>query len=131
MEIKADQLAKVYVKIREVRAMEAQKYETLDEELKKEQQAIKEQLLEICKEAGADSLKTEYGTISRVIKERYWTNDWTEMYKVIMENNVPELLEKRVAQTNIKQWLADNPNKFPKGMNVDREYDIRVTKPRK
>lgn len=131
MDVKADQLARVYVKIREARALAAQDYETMDEELKGQQQLIKEQLLEICKEAGADSLKTEYGTISRVIKERYWTNDWTEMYKVITENNVPELLEKRIAQNNIKEWVKENPDKFPKGMNVDREYDIRVTKPRK
>jgi hypothetical protein len=45
-----------------------------------------------------------------------------------MEHNVPEFLDKRLNTTNIKQFLEENPNKVPDGLNIDKEYVISVRK---
>ena len=50
------------------------------------------------------------------------------MYEFILEHDVPELLDKRLNQTNLKQFLEENPDVMPKGMNVDTEYVISVRK---
>ena len=50
------------------------------------------------------------------------------MYEFIMENKVPEFFDKRLNQTNIKQFLEDNPDLMPKGLNQDTEYSIVVRK---
>ena len=51
-----------------------------------------------------------------------------EMHAFIMEHNVPELLEKRLNQTNLKQFLEENPESQPDCLNVDSEYSMSVRK---
>jgi hypothetical protein len=41
-----------------------------------------------------------------------------------------DLLEKRIAQINMANFLEENPNVVPPGLNSSTEYDITVTKPR-
>jgi hypothetical protein len=48
------------------------------------------------------------------------------MYEFIKENNNPELLERRVSQGNMKEFLQNNPDKMPKGMNVMSKYSVTV-----
>jgi hypothetical protein len=43
-----------------------------------------------------------------------------------VEHNAPELLERRIQQTNMKQFLEENPDLHPAGLNVDRTYAITV-----
>jgi hypothetical protein len=50
------------------------------------------------------------------------------MHEFIMENNLPHFFEKRLNQTNVKQFLEENPDLVPKGLNVDSEYVISVRK---
>ena len=50
------------------------------------------------------------------------------MYSFIKEHDVPEFLEKRLNQTNVKQFLEENPECVPQGLNVDSEYLISVRK---
>jgi len=74
----------------------------------------------------ADSIKTPHGTIIRSVKSKYWTGDWDSMYTFIKEHDAPELLERRIAQANFKEFLAQNPDKLPEGINVDSRYAITV-----
>jgi hypothetical protein len=48
------------------------------------------------------------------------------MGKFIVEHKVPELLEKRIQQTNMKQFLEEHPELLPPGLNVDSEYTVTV-----
>ena len=41
-----------------------------------------------------------------------------------------ELLERRIHQSNMKTFLEEHPDKLPMGLNVDRAFSIRVTRPR-
>ena len=81
-----------------------------------------------CSENGVESVRTEKGTFYRSVKTRYWTSDWESMHKFILEHEVPELLDKRVNQGNIKQFLEENPDLVPMGLNVDSEYVVTVRK---
>ena len=42
------------------------------------------------------------------------------MYKFVLKHEVPEFFEKRLNQTNVKQFLEENPDLQPAGLNVDR-----------
>lgn len=126
MDIKADKLVKAYVKIRDKRKQLADDYEKQDKELEESLDRIESELLEICKEMGADSIRTEFGTVSRKVAKRYWTNDWHSFYKFLMDRGMPELLEKRIAQTNMSTFLEENPDILPPGLNVDRRYTVSV-----
>jgi hypothetical protein len=49
-------------------------------------------LNEACRTLNVSSLKTKAGTISRILKTKYWTSDWTSMYDFILENKLQILL---------------------------------------
>ena len=116
-DISADKLVAAYVRLRTRRQEVLKAFEAEDADLKMQQDMISERLLEICKEVGADSLKTPYGTVSRTTKTRYWTNDWGAMYDFVITHKAPELLEQRIHQSNIKNFLEEHPDVLPPGLN--------------
>lgn len=121
-----DKLVSVFIKIRDAREEAKREWEEIDSEFVTKLDLINQELLNICKNTGADSIKTKDGTAIRSIKSKYWTNDWERFYDWMFEHNVPEVLERRIHQTNIKQFLAENPDMLPPGLNVDNAYHITV-----
>jgi hypothetical protein len=122
----ANKLVQVYIKIRDAKEIKTKQHEeeiaALDEQLA----AVEESLLEICKNTGQDGGKTQYGSFTRTVKTRYWTSDWDSMYQFIKDHDAPKLLERRVHQGNFKEFLQENPDKMPQGMNVDSRYSVTV-----
>lgn len=121
-----DQLAAVYIKIRDKRHAIKQEYEKQDQGLQEQMQVLEQEMLEICKSVNADSIRTKAGTVIRSVKSRYWTNDWDAMYRFIKEHDAYALLEKRLHQTHMKQFLEEHPEVEPAGLNVEREYTVVV-----
>jgi hypothetical protein len=130
-DIPVDRLASVYIKIRDKKAEMKAAFDEEYNALSKKQDVIKNALLEYCKENNFNSVKTPAGTISRKVKSVYWTSDWESMGKFIIEHNVPEFFQKSLNQTNVKQFMEDNPDLTPPGLNTNSEYVISVTKPRR
>jgi hypothetical protein len=124
--IDMDKLAAVYIKIRDKRAVAKKEFEDKDNYLEEQMQLVADEMLEACKRIGADSIKTPHGTIIRSVKSRYWTNDWDSMYQVIKDHDAFGLLEKRLHQTNMKDFLAENPSFYPVGLNVENTYTVVV-----
>ena len=127
-EFKLDTLAEIYIKIRDNRAELKEQFENKDSELKAQQDLLSEQMLEVCRENNADSIKTKAGTIIRKVDTRYWTNDWDSMYQFVKENDAYPLLEKRLHQTNMRQFLEENPNLLPAGFMADSKYTVVVSR---
>jgi len=121
-----DKLAAVYIKIRDKRAVAKKEFEERDKGLEEQMQIVADEMLEACKRIGADSIKTPHGTIIRSVKSRYWTNDWDSMYSFIEGQGAFGLLEKRLHQTNMKDFLAENPDLYPVGLNVENSYTVVV-----
>ena len=124
-----DELVKHYLRLRtaldEIKERHKQELAPTEEAF---EQAANE-LLTICNTQNADSIKTSEGTVSRRVSSRYWTSDWERMYDFIRENDAPFLLEQRIHNSNMKQFLEDNPDKLPMGLQADRKYVIQVRKP--
>jgi hypothetical protein len=125
-EVSADRLVKAYIKIRDKRKQISDEFEKQDKELEETQDRIAEEILTICKSMGADGFKTEFGTVTRRVAKRFWTNDWHSFHKFLLEHQMPELLEKRIAQTNMATFLEENPDLLPPGLNVDSKYTISI-----
>ena len=121
-----EQLVSVFIKIRDARDAARRAWEEQEADFNEQLDLIDQQLLEICKETGADSIKTKHGTAIRSVKSRYWTNDWESFYDFIYKQNEFGLLEKRIHQTHMKQFLEENPELLPAGLNVDSQYTITV-----
>lgn len=126
--IQVDKLTRVYIKIRDARAALAAKFKEEDAELATQLDAVKTALLDYCKDHGVDSVRTQEGLVYRTQKTRYWTNDWASMHKFILEHQLPEFFEKRLNQGAVKEFLEENPEVMPPGLNADSEYTISVRK---
>ena len=124
--LNAEKLTSVYLKIKDKRSELSAEFKEKDAELSDQLDKVKRALLDYCEEQGVDSVKTSAGLFYRSARTRYWTSDWSSMHEFILENEVPELLDKRVNQSNMKQYLEENPDQVPKGLNVDSEYIVSV-----
>lgn len=126
MDVTADKLVRAYIKMRDARSRLKAEYEEEDNIIKEQMDMVESQLLDMCKTTGADSLRTKYGTVSRSVQTRYWTGDWEAMHKFIMQHNAPDLLERRISQTQMREFLKENPDEMPTGLNVDNRYTVTV-----
>lgn len=122
----ADKLVRVYIKMRDAKTAMVAEHEARLAGLETQMDAIEAELLTICKTTGQDGGKTAHGSFTRTVKTRYWTSDWSAMYAFIRAHDAVDLLERRVAQTNMKQFLQDNPGLMPEGLNVDAKYSVTV-----
>jgi hypothetical protein len=128
-QLSADKLAAIYRRIRAAIDAKEEEHKREIEALRDELEVVSQSLLEICNAQNADSLRTAEGTIMRRVKTRFWTTDWESMYKFIKEHDAPYLLQQRIHEGNMKQFLDENPEAFPVGMQVDNKYAITVRKP--
>ncbi len=124
----AEKLTRVYLKIRDRKAQLSAEFKKQEKDLSQQLDKVKAALLDYCKDNGLESVKTSEGIFYRSVKTRYWTSDWEAMHRFVMEHSVPEFLEKRLNQTNVRTFLEENPDLVPKGLNVDSEYVISVRK---
>lgn len=125
-EVPVEKLVKVYLKMNAALAEKRKAYEKEETELKDQMAKVKTRLLTYCKDQNVESVRTNEGLFYRTVKVNYWTSDWDSMRRFIVENNVPELLHERLHQTNMKQFMEDNPDLHPPGLQVDSEYSITV-----
>lgn len=122
MDVSVDKLVKAYIKIRDARTELTKQVDELEEK----QNVIQAKLLEICKETGTESLRTEFGTVTKRVAKRYWTSDWDSFHKFVKEHDALYLLEQRVSKGNMEQFLEENPDLHPPGLNVDANYAVTV-----
>ena len=127
--IPLDRLVKIYRKLRTRMTELTQEYDTQAEVLKGQQDEIKNAIKDQMKAMGVTSVRTTEGTAVMSVKTRYTTQDWDSFKKFMIEHEAIDLLEKRIAQLNMAQFLEENPGVVPPGLNSSSEYDISVRKP--
>lgn len=125
-DIALEKLIRVYIKMREKKAEISQELEAKLSEMDEKMKTVKTGILDHMKEIGAESLRTDAGTVYRTVRTTYSTNDWDSMNKFILEHSVPELLEKRLHQTNMRVFLEEHPDMLPPGLNSNMEYSVTV-----
>ena len=127
---KLDELVKVYLTIRNERERMEAEWLVKDKELKAELDVLAQTFMVTCNESNAKSIRTDYGTVIRKLNERYTVSDGTAFRQFVMDNEMPELLEARIAQANFKEFIAERKaDGLPPGVNVMREFTIVVRKP--
>jgi hypothetical protein len=125
-DIELSKLVRVYLKMKAKRDEIAAEYKEKEGAIKSQMDLVKRALLDYCKDSGNDSVRTSEGLFYKSTRQSYWTSDWESMGKFIVEHGATDLLDKRIHQSNMKQFLEENPDLLPPGLNVDKEYSITV-----
>jgi hypothetical protein len=131
VEVDLNKLVSVYLKLRDAIQEKEEQHKQELQELQSEFDVVSGVLLSHCNTQNIDSIRTPVGTISRRISTRYWTSDWDSMYQFINEHDAPFLLEQRIHGSNMREFLENNPDAFPVGMQAERKYTVQVRKPTK
>ena len=122
----AEQLFTVYINKSDALVKLQREFDEKESAIQAQQDIVTQALLEMCTEMGDEGLRTPAGSVFKTIKTRYWTSDWGSMKQFIKDNDALDLMEQRVHQTNMKNFLEENPTLMPPGMNVDSRYSITV-----
>ena len=125
--ISLDKLVAIHSKIKARQAALDKEIADLEEQRNEIRMAIKDQM----KALGLTSVRTPSGTVSLMKSTRYNTQDWDAFKSFVLEHQMVDLLEKRIAQANMAQFLEENPGVVPPGLNSVTGFDIRVTPLRK
>jgi hypothetical protein len=127
--IPMDKLARVYRKmqsrIQELTAAYESEVEVLKAQQEQVKMALKDQMLAL----GLRSVNTTEGTVILSERTRYHAKDWDAFKQFVIEHDAVDLLEKRIAQTNMATFLKENPNIHPECVNSFTEFGISVRKP--
>jgi hypothetical protein len=124
-----EELVADYLEIRRLREVLKADYDKNDENLKEAIDAIKVAILAICNENNQNGFKTDSGTVTRQVKDRYYCTDWENFKKFIEVEGSIDLLERRIHQKNFKEFISERASEgLPPGINNLREYDIVVRK---
>ena len=125
-DVPVDSIVDTYIRIRDAKDMLTNKYKAEVAELDEQMAVLKHKLLDLSKETGITSFSTSNATAYRTVKNRYWTNDWESFYGFMQEHAAMGLLEKRIHQANMKEFVDQHPDLHPPGLNVDSEYEITI-----
>jgi len=124
-----EELVRDYLEIRKIREALKAEYESEDDELKEAVEAIKVALLAICNENNQNGFKTDSGTVTRQVKDRFYCTDWDNFKTFLEQEGSIDLLERRIHQKNFKEFMSEREGDgLPPGINNLREYDIVVRK---
>jgi len=123
-----DKLAKTYLRIRAERSMLSAKYKEEDGNLIRQLDIIKQAMLDHCEDHNVESVRTSEGLFFRSTKKKYWVSEWDAIHKLIVEENAPQLLDKRINQANMREFLEENPDLKPEGLEIEEEVTISVRK---
>ena len=118
--------ARVLLKMRAKKEEITAAFKEQEAELNAQMDKTKAALLDYCRENGVEGARTKGGLFYRTVTTKYWTNDWESLGRFVVENNMPELFEKRLHQGNVKQLLEENPEIVLPGLNVDSSYQIGI-----
>ena len=124
-------LVRVFLKMKTARDALTETYKREERELSANMDKVKSALLDYCRENGVEGARTSDGMFYRTVYTTYSTNDWEAMGNFIVEHNLPQLLEKRLHQGNVKQFLEDNPDVILPSLNTDSRYQLSIRAGRK
>jgi len=121
-----DELSQQYLRLRQKRELLKERFTAEDDELEKAMAEIEAQLLNTLNEVNSNSMSTDSAVIMRSVRKRYNPSNWDAVYKLIERHKAYGLLEKRIHNGNMKDFLEEHPDEYPAGLNVDSRYAVTV-----
>ena len=121
-----DELSVQYIRLRQKREILKERFTAEDGELEKAMAEIEAQLLDTLNASNSNSMSTNSAVVIRTVRKRYIPSNWAAVYDLIKKHDAYGLLEKRVHNGNMKDFLEEHPDEYPAGMNVDSRYAVTV-----
>lgn len=119
---------KVLIGMRDKEEALTAKYKAEKEKIEAQSQLLRNALLDYCKEKNLDSVKTESGTFYRTIQHKYVIKDWQACHDFVIQSGDLNLLQKRISQSNLKEYITTNNIESLSWMYTDTVMTVKVRK---
>jgi hypothetical protein len=120
-----DELVEKYLELREAKAQLKAKYDTAKGGIDTSLAAIEARILDEFNKSGLESARTAHGTAYKNTRTSASVADWDATLKFIQDNQLWNMLERRVSKDAVVQW-RDEHNDLPPGLNWREEITINV-----
>ena len=121
--LRDDDLVKVYIALRDRRALRKAAFEAEDSVDDHKMDKIEGIMLRRLSESGHESVRTAFGTAYKVTKTRASVADWDSLIKFIIANDAWELLTRAVSKTAVEQHRQVS-GEIPPGVNISAEVVV-------
>lgn len=127
-DIPLGRLAETYVRIRTAKQKLQDEFDKKSEALEEQMALVSGAMKDILLAQKATSMKTDAGTVVLGKQTRRYPTNWEAFNKFVIDHEALFLFEKRIHQGNMEQFIQDNPDDIPPGLNTDTKYVISVRK---
>jgi len=119
-------LVYAYVKCRDHLAEERKTFKAIEVAHKKDMAAFAQQIMALADEHKVESFKTAHGTAYKSTKDFINVRNWDLTLDFILENDLKHLLTKNVTKAAVKEFMAENNNELPPGLEYRTLVEINV-----
>lgn len=127
-DIPLGRLAETYIRIRAAKQKLQDEFDKKSEALEEQMALVSGAMKDILLAQKATSMKTDAGTVVLGKQTRRYPTNWEAFNKFVIDHEALFLFEKRIHQGNMEQFIQDNPDDIPPGLNTDTKYVISVRK---
>ena len=128
VEVTTEKVVETYIKVRDAIAAMEQRHKEEKRNLVEQLEVLEQELLARVEQAGGNISVPNVGRVARRISRNFWTNDWESFYKVVKEHDAFHLLHQRITNNAMDQFLEENPDLMPAGLNLDSKQTVVVTR---
>ena len=122
-----DDMVKVLRDIREKKRQLDENYRKKRAQLIEFEEVVTQAIISAMNDLGLDAISTSHGKVQRVVKTTPFVTDWDRFYAYVLEHGALDLLHRRLSQRVALERIEEG-EEIP-GVQVDREYVLRVSKP--
>lgn len=123
--ITVDAVVSKYVKLRDLKAEKKSAYDDSVKDIDAAMAKCELYLLRTMQEMGLESVRTEAGTAYKTVKTSAQVADWDMALAFIRDNELWEMLEKRVSKKLVEQYKEEK-NDLPPGINWREELTVNI-----
>ena len=115
---KQEQVVERMIQLRDQRDALKAKFAAEDKKLEESYLKGEAWLLNELQTTGAQSMRFECGTVTQSTTMRANIGDWDALSKFIVENNLVDMLQKRISTTTLKEYMSSEGKEVPPGVAI-------------
>lgn len=125
-----EEAVRVYRKVEASLESKAQVYEAATAKEKAALKQLEVIMRAMLNQAGVQSMNLPGMAEVKIVPKRVFGNsDWDMFMHWLVVNDCPELLQKRIHEGNMQQWIDEHPGaELPPGVNVFTEHNLKLLK---
>ena len=121
-----DRIVGAYIRMRDDLDAERKKFKELEKERKAQMAKIEDHILKLCYDQGVESFKTVHGTAFKKKKDFIKVSNWDAALDYIIANDLRHMLTKSVAKESAKEFMKENNNQLPPGLEYGAITEIGI-----